>query len=106
MLRIGFPKSFIGFGVTPLVYQSLTKLSNTYAAIIEAGYYYAITGEFGFLASGATQFFYSSNGFGPRPAADLTVGLRLNFGETLGHTRSERSEYDGQRYPQGYQKGD
>jgi hypothetical protein len=110
--------AFFTFGATPFVWRRdrqepginyFSRASATLGFLGEIGMAIPITPQIGWLVSLGGQFIRKDGLVGPKPSAELVIGLRINLGapKTFGQARknygdgNNPGDYPGYRYPYG-----
>lgn len=126
MVRMETNRFFVGAGATNFVWTRARTESgldyfhrspSTLAGLLEAGYVWPITPQVAFQAHASGQVMRGeSETLGPKPTVELTAVLRFRlFGGSSTFAEEKRrssgfsggpGQYEGYRYPYGFQKAD
>jgi len=112
--RLQLSRIFVGVGLAPWVWRrvgrspgldSFSRAEGSRAFLGEGGVLWPVTPQFSLGVSGAAQFITTEGTLAPRPAAELTVLMRVYFGfsksNVSGAVRDSSNEFRGWRYPFG-----
>ncbi len=116
-VRIQVSRIFFAAGITPFIWRRVSsspgidafeQVSGTLVFFGEAGLLWPITRDFSLGTALSGQFVSLDSGLSPKPIMDAVVMMRFYFGHSVGGSSGgsakESNEWQGWRYPLGYQR--